>query len=133
MPELPTGTVTFLFTGIEGSTALWEQHRPRDSVLRPGGEYATIGVAMDEGTSFGYWIRRRRKVLDLTQAELAHQVGVATNTIHKVVPMTPDFTTILAGAILFALPVLGFVGWRFCDPHGRIQSVFAAQNYANPK
>src|SRR5687768_16573723 len=27
MPELPTGTVTFLLTDIEGSTALWEQHR----------------------------------------------------------------------------------------------------------
>ncbi|HZG69571.1 MAG TPA: adenylate/guanylate cyclase domain-containing protein, partial [Herpetosiphonaceae bacterium] len=27
MPELPTGTVTFLFTDIEGSTALWEQDR----------------------------------------------------------------------------------------------------------
>ena len=25
MPELPTGTITFLFTDIEGSTALWEQ------------------------------------------------------------------------------------------------------------
>src|ERR687886_2550711 len=25
MPELPTGTVTFLFTDIAGSTALWEQ------------------------------------------------------------------------------------------------------------
>jgi class 3 adenylate cyclase len=27
MPEFPTGTVTFLFTDIEGSTMLWEQHR----------------------------------------------------------------------------------------------------------
>src|SRR5215207_4113609 len=27
MSELPTGTVTFLFTDIEGSTALWEQRR----------------------------------------------------------------------------------------------------------
>src|SRR3954465_9876290 len=27
MPELPHGTVTFLFTDIEGSTALWERDR----------------------------------------------------------------------------------------------------------
>jgi hypothetical protein len=26
MTELPTGTMTFLFTDIEGSTRLWEQH-----------------------------------------------------------------------------------------------------------
>jgi class 3 adenylate cyclase len=26
VPERPTGTVTFLFTDIEGSTKLWEQH-----------------------------------------------------------------------------------------------------------
>ena len=26
MDRLPTGTVTFLFTDIEGSTPLWEQH-----------------------------------------------------------------------------------------------------------
>jgi predicted ATPase/class 3 adenylate cyclase len=28
MPDLPSGTVTFLFTDIEGSTALWERDRP---------------------------------------------------------------------------------------------------------
>jgi len=28
-PPLPTGTVTFLFTDIEGSTRLWERH-PQD-------------------------------------------------------------------------------------------------------
>ena len=27
MPDLPSGTVTFLFTGIEGSTVLWERDR----------------------------------------------------------------------------------------------------------
>jgi class 3 adenylate cyclase len=29
MPDLPSGTVTFLFTDIEGSTALWEWERDR--------------------------------------------------------------------------------------------------------
>jgi hypothetical protein len=28
MPALPSGTVTFLLTDIEGSTALWERDRP---------------------------------------------------------------------------------------------------------
>jgi class 3 adenylate cyclase len=26
MPVLPTGTITFLFTDIEGSTKLWDAH-----------------------------------------------------------------------------------------------------------
>jgi len=26
MPDLPSGTITFLFTDIEGSTRLWEEH-----------------------------------------------------------------------------------------------------------
>ena len=29
MPDLPSGTVTFLFTDIEGSTERWRQHRQR--------------------------------------------------------------------------------------------------------
>lgn len=39
---------------------------------------------MDRTTSFGQWIRRRRKALDLTQDALAQQVGCAAATIKKI-------------------------------------------------
>src|SRR5262245_49293346 len=39
---------------------------------------------MDTSTSFGYWLRRRRKALDLTQAELAQRVGCVVTTIKKI-------------------------------------------------
>ena len=59
MADLPTGTVTFLFTDIEGSTTRWEQHREamqaalarHDAVLRQaieghGGQvFKTMGDA----------------------------------------------------------------------------------------
>ena len=38
---------------------------------------------MEARASFGYWMRRRRKSLDLTQHELAHHVGTAAGTIQK--------------------------------------------------
>jgi predicted ATPase/DNA-binding XRE family transcriptional regulator len=39
---------------------------------------------MDPSPSFGYWVRRRRKSLDLTQEELARQVACALTTIKKI-------------------------------------------------
>jgi hypothetical protein len=36
---------------------------------------------MDGDASFGYWVRRRHKALDLTQDALARQVGCAETTI----------------------------------------------------
>jgi predicted ATPase/transcriptional regulator with XRE-family HTH domain len=39
---------------------------------------------MDIGFSFGYWVRRRRKALDLTQTELAEQVYCSISTIKKI-------------------------------------------------
>ncbi len=39
---------------------------------------------MDRTVSFGYWIKRRRKALDLTQEELARRVGCAVDTIKKI-------------------------------------------------
>ena len=39
---------------------------------------------MDSIDSFGYWVRRRRKALDLTQATLAQRVGCSLVTIQKI-------------------------------------------------
>ena len=38
----------------------------------------------DQGNSFGYWLRRRRKALDLTQAALAQQVSCSQAAIKKI-------------------------------------------------
>ena len=38
---------------------------------------------MERTSSFGYWLRRRRRALDLTQDELALRVGCALGTIKK--------------------------------------------------
>jgi class 3 adenylate cyclase len=39
---------------------------------------------MEPINSFGYWLRRRRKALDLTQHELARQLGCALGTLKKI-------------------------------------------------
>src|SRR5688500_2384977 len=39
---------------------------------------------MDDSASFGYWVRRRRKALDLTQDALAQQVACSVMTIRKI-------------------------------------------------
>jgi predicted ATPase/class 3 adenylate cyclase len=39
---------------------------------------------MDRTSSFGYWLRRRRKALDLTQAELAQRVSCSLDLIQKI-------------------------------------------------
>jgi predicted ATPase/DNA-binding XRE family transcriptional regulator len=39
---------------------------------------------MSDTASFGYWVRRRRKALDLTQETLARRVGCATITLQKI-------------------------------------------------
>ena len=41
---------------------------------------------MEGNASFGYWVRRRRKALDLTQAELARWVGCAAVTKRQASP-----------------------------------------------
>ncbi len=39
---------------------------------------------MDEPLSFGTWLKRRRKSLDLTQNELANKIGCSLSTIVKI-------------------------------------------------
>lgn len=39
---------------------------------------------LESTVSFGYWVRRRRKALDLTQEALAQQVGCAAVTLRKI-------------------------------------------------
>src|SRR3712207_4901776 len=39
--------------------------------------------AMDQVVSFGQWVKRRRKALDLTQDDLAQQVGCSKELIAK--------------------------------------------------
>src|SRR5689334_18519284 len=39
---------------------------------------------MDESASFGRWLKARRKTLDLTQWDLATQIGCAEGTIQKI-------------------------------------------------
>ncbi len=39
---------------------------------------------MNNGLTFGEWLRRRRRSLDLTQAELAQRVGCGVTTIRKI-------------------------------------------------
>ena len=39
---------------------------------------------IDRAHSFGYWLRRRRKALDLTQAELAQRASCSLDLIQKI-------------------------------------------------
>src|SRR5438105_2532356 len=39
---------------------------------------------MERTNSFGYWLRRRRKALDLTQVELAQRVSCSLELIQKI-------------------------------------------------
>ena len=57
MAELPSGTVTFLFTDLEGSTRLWEEHPEamrgalarHDAILRDAVEAARRPRGQDDG------------------------------------------------------------------------------------
>ena len=72
VPELPSGTVTFLFTDLEGSTRLWEQHRAamvpalerHDRVLREAVEVAGGVVVKTTGDGLHGVFTTTRAALD---------------------------------------------------------------------
>ncbi|MCJ7437820.1 MAG: adenylate/guanylate cyclase domain-containing protein, partial [Acidimicrobiia bacterium] len=50
MSDLPTGTVTFLFTDLEGSTRLWEEHaEPMQAALARHDEILRDAVEKRDG------------------------------------------------------------------------------------
>jgi predicted ATPase/class 3 adenylate cyclase len=85
VPELPSGTVTFLFTDLEGSTRLWEQHpdamRPalerHDALLREAVEQHGGRVVKTTGDGLhGVFVSTR----DALDAALAAQRLLAAET-----------------------------------------------------
>ncbi len=56
---------------------------------------------------FGYWLRRRRKALDLTQAELAAQAGCVVTTIKKIETGARRPSAQLAARLAAALALSG--------------------------
>jgi predicted ATPase/class 3 adenylate cyclase len=82
VPELPSGTVTFLFTDLEGSTRLWEQHRAamvpalerHDALLRDAVEQAAGVVVKTTGDGLHGVFTTTRAALD---AALAAQRALA--------------------------------------------------------
>ena len=83
MPQLPSGTVTFLFTDLEGSTRLWEQDpdamrralERHDALLRTAVEQHRGRVVKTTGDGLHAVFVTTRDALD---AALAGQRGLAT-------------------------------------------------------
>ena len=88
MPELPSGTVTFLFTDLEGSTRLWERHpaemvpalERHDALLRDAVEDAGGVVVKTTGDGLHGVFTTTRAALDAAlAAERSTVVSVRTD------------------------------------------------------
>ncbi|MEM8709032.1 MAG: adenylate/guanylate cyclase domain-containing protein [Actinomycetota bacterium] len=78
--ELPTGTVTFLFTDVEGSTRMWEQHpnemttalAVHDEILRTAIEANNGYVFSTAGDAFAAAFQNHDDAI--TAAQTAHHL-----------------------------------------------------------
>ena len=82
---------------------------------------------IDRRLSFGYWLRRRRKALDLTQAELAARAGCVLTTIKKLETGARQPSRQLAGRLADALTLPDNDRTMLLDaaglpPHSRLPS-----------
>ena len=73
MPDLPSGTVTFLFTDIEGSTTLWKRDRKAMAVVpRPLQRDEGIAVTPEDSVE-----RSCRRIPDRTNLPVPHRIACA--------------------------------------------------------
>jgi hypothetical protein len=66
MPDLPSGTVTFLFTDIEGSTALWKRDRQAMVIAADGPGRAAAGAPRVAVVPAGTRVHRRNQNKSIT-------------------------------------------------------------------
>jgi predicted ATPase/class 3 adenylate cyclase len=86
---------------------------------------------MDEIPSFGKWLRQRRRTLDLTQEELAHQAGCAPITIRKLEGDEMRPSKQLAQSLSKPLGVISDQQEDFVR-FARAESLDQTQNYSFP-
>ena len=70
---------------------------------------------MEITDSFGYWVRRQRKAMDLTQDELAQRVGCAVITLRKIESDERRPSCLMAERLAECL-ALPPGCWRDCSP-----------------
>src|SRR5258706_12910148 len=91
MSNLPTGTVTFLFTDIEGSTKLWEQHadampqvmRRHDALIEEGVQQQNGSVVRPRGEGDS-----RFAVFANSSDAVAAAASIQTSLYQEVLPVT---------------------------------------------
>ena len=103
----PTGTVTFLFTDIEGSTRLWDEHL--DAMPNALGRHdAILRAAIDAHGALGFFrsaFDLARKVGDLNiEGRSLFGLMLATTLLHApnsaAIPHESDVTDVHRGALL---------------------------------
>jgi predicted ATPase/DNA-binding XRE family transcriptional regulator len=78
---------------------------------------------LDKTASFGTWIRKRRRALDLTQAELADRVGCAEVTVRKIESDARRPSRLMAERLADSLEI---------EPDSRDRFIGAARAFISP-